>query len=68
MTLPSFCVDPDAVLKETNEDIKWRNGIPNYSKANLLFENHKTTNHKEGSLELIVQNLVKNWEKGWFYI
>jgi hypothetical protein len=63
MNLPSFCVDPNAVLTQINEDIKWRNGIPNYSKANLLFEKHKTTNHKEGSLEFIIQNLVKNWEK-----
>ncbi len=64
MSLPSFCLDGDAVLKESSDDIKWRHGIPNYSKANSLFEKHKTTDHQPGSLESIVQNIVKNWEKG----
>lgn len=41
-----------------------RTGIPNYARAHAFFQKHKTTNHKAGSLEDIVQNLVKNWEKG----
>ncbi len=67
MSLPPFCVDRDAVIKEPLNDIKWRNGLPNYSKANGLFEKHKTTDHQPGSLEFIVQNIVKNWEKGLVY-
>ncbi len=66
--LPSYLSDPDAVLKDVSTDIKWRYGIPNYDKPNKLFQQHKTTNHSPGSLEDIVQNLVKNWEKGLFYI
>ncbi len=64
MNLPSFCVDRDAVLKDPSNSIKWRYGIPNYTKVNSLFEKHKTTDHQPGSLEFIVQNIVKNWEKG----
>lgn len=64
MSLPAYAQDPDAVLKNDSNDVKWRTGIPDYSKAHQLFAKHKTTNHKAGSLEDIVQNLVKNWEKG----
>lgn len=63
MSLPSFCVDPDFVLKDKTGLIKWRNGIPNYNKVQILYENHKTTNHEKGSLASIVENIVKNWEK-----
>ncbi len=64
--LPSYLTDSNAVLKETSKDIKWRNSLPNYDKANQLFEKHKTTNHQSGSIEDLVQNLVKNWGKGLF--
>jgi hypothetical protein len=64
-TLPSYLSDPDAVLKDLSTDIKWRNSLPNYDKANQLFQKHKSTNHKPGSIEDIVQNIVKNWEKGF---
>jgi len=68
MNLPAFCVDRDAVLKDASSDTKWRSGLPNYSKANSLFEKYKTTDHQPGSLQFIVQNIVKNWEKGFqFY-
>jgi hypothetical protein len=65
MSLPTFCLDRDAVLKDDSTSTKWRSGIPNYTKANLLFEKHKTTDHQPGSLQFIVQNIVKNWEKGF---
>ncbi|CAE7506749.1 unnamed protein product [Symbiodinium sp. CCMP2592] len=43
--------------------VKWRfGGPPNYTLANLLFLKGKTKNHPEGSLEMIVENLVKTWE------
>jgi len=67
MSLPSFCLDKDAVLKDCLDNIKWRNGLPNYTKANTLFDKHKTTDHQSGSLKLIVQNIVKNWEKGFIF-
>ncbi len=66
MSLPSLCLDPDAVLKDNSSLIKWRNGIPNYSKAHQLFDKHKSTNHRPGSIEDLVQNLVQNWGKGLF--
>eukprot|EP00438_Fugacium_kawagutii_P033782 Skav218496 [mRNA] locus=scaffold3758:6983:13301:+ [translate_table: standard] len=48
------------------EGIKWRfGGAPDYSLTNLKYlqaRGGKTKNHAEGSLELIVENLVKTWE------
>ena len=44
-------------------EIKWRfGGPPDYTLANLEYLKGKTRNHAEGSLELIVENLVKTWE------
>jgi len=44
-------------------DIKWRFGAPpDYSLANLYYLKGKTMNHPEGSLEQVVENLVKTWE------
>ena len=63
--LPSFPIDPNAVLKESCESVKWRHSLPNYDKANQLFQKHKTKNHPSGSLADLVQNPVKNWEKGF---
>lgn len=41
----------------------WRFGkAPNYALANYYYYKGKYNNHKEGSLELIVENLVKTWE------
>jgi hypothetical protein len=64
MSLPSFCVDSDAVLKDVTSDIRWRSALPNYEKANALFQKCKSTDHQSGSVQWLVQNLVKNWEKG----
>jgi len=66
--LPSYILDPDAVLKDVPTDTKWRHSLPNYDKATQLFHKHSSTHHAPGSLEDMVQNLVKNWEKGLFYI
>lgn len=49
----SFMDDPD---------IKWRYGKPDYSLANLLYFKGRQKYHPEGSLENIVENLVKTWE------
>ncbi|CAD5113724.1 DgyrCDS2889 [Dimorphilus gyrociliatus] len=45
-----------------DETIVWRTMKPDYTLANLLYFKGKTQNHKENSLELIVENAVKLWE------
>ena len=61
-TVPDYMTDPDAVLRD--ENVTWRNKrAPDYTKVNAAFEQTKTTNHEQGSLSWLVQNLVKNWEK-----
>jgi len=46
-----------------NPDTKWRfGGPPDYSLTNLKFLKQRTKMHAEGSLEMIVENLVKTWE------
>merc|ERR1719242_1373225 len=41
----------------------WRQGgPPDYTIVNRKFMAQKLSNHKEGSLESIVEGLVKNWE------
>ena len=64
MSLPSYVIDVNAVLKNVPNDVKWLHGVPDYSKVNALFEKYKSTDHAPRSLEAIVQNLIKNWEKG----
>jgi hypothetical protein len=64
MALPPYALEPDAVLKNVSNNIQWRNGIPDYTNAHTFFKKYKSTDHKAGSLEDIVQNIVKNWEKG----
>ena len=45
------------------EDIVWRFGAPpDYTVANYAFATGKTKAHAPGSLEMIVENLVKTWE------
>lgn len=42
---------------------KWRfGGPPDYTLANLYYLKGKTMDHPEGSLEQVVENLVKTWE------
>ncbi|CAF4480865.1 unnamed protein product [Rotaria sp. Silwood2] len=64
MALPPYAVDNKYVLKDTSSDIKWRHGLPDYSKTIALFARDRSTNHAPGSLEEIVENVVKNWEIG----
>lgn len=43
-----------------DEDIKWRfGGKPDYSVTNLLYLKQRSTIHPDGSLEQVVENLVK---------
>lgn len=44
-------------------NITWRHGYkPNYDLVNKKFMAEKQMNHKDGSLEQVVENLVKTWE------
>ena len=42
--------------------LQWRDGIPDYKTADLFFFKGKSRNHAPGSLEMVVENLVKKWE------
>ena len=42
--------------------IVWREGKPDYRRADLTYFQGKSKNHKLGSLEMTVENLVKKWE------
>lgn len=45
-------------------DSKWRfNKAPDYTASNRIFEATKSTNWAPDSIEFLIQNLVKNWEK-----
>ncbi|XP_071955431.1 uncharacterized protein [Antedon mediterranea] len=43
-------------------NIRWRKGKPNYDLVNEKYIEEKTRQHAPGSLEKIVENLVKTWE------
>ncbi|KAF8251716.1 hypothetical protein K440DRAFT_611960 [Wilcoxina mikolae CBS 423.85] len=59
--LPDFLLDPNVVLKD---EAAWRyKKAPDYSATNSTFESTKTTNWAPDSIEFLLQNLVKNWEK-----
>lgn len=48
---------------DSEKETVWRHGgPPGYEKVNELFEKGRTQVWKEGSLEQIVENLVKTWE------
>jgi len=42
--------------------VQWRFGKPNYARVNKLYFEHRSKVHAEGSLEAVVNKLVKNWE------
>ena len=42
--------------------IVWREGRPDYRRADLIYFQGKSKNHVLGSLEMTVENLVKTWE------
>ncbi|CAE7439577.1 unnamed protein product [Symbiodinium natans] len=47
---------------EPPEGSSWRFGRPDYASVNKLYFQHRTMAHQEGSLEALVQKLVKNWQ------
>ncbi|KAJ5618608.1 hypothetical protein N7528_006719 [Penicillium herquei] len=59
--LPDYVLDPNAVLKDTKAT--WRHGNPpDYSNTRAFYEKTKQKTHEHGSLQFLVENLVKNWE------
>lgn len=42
--------------------VQWRFGKPNYARVNQTYFQHRTKKHAAGSLEAVVQKVVKNWE------
>ncbi|KAL3418166.1 hypothetical protein PVAG01_09881 [Phlyctema vagabunda] len=61
MTIPDYCRDPDAVLKDKIKS--WRYGrAPDYKNTRKVYHQTKEQDHAPGSLESMVENLVKNWE------
>lgn len=53
---------PDRGMDSLGEEVEWRNGVPDYTTADLYFFRGKSRNHSAGSLEMVVENLVKKWE------
>ena len=45
-----------------NPDIEWRSVKPNYDATNQKYLNERSRFHKAGSLEKLVEDLVKTWE------
>ncbi|CAK9027743.1 Pathogen-related protein [Durusdinium trenchii] len=55
-------VEPERAFMD-EKGVQWRfGGPPDYTIANLYYLKGKTKNHPPGSLEMIVENLVKTWE------
>lgn len=42
--------------------VQWRFGRPNYARVNKAYFAGRSKKHPEGSLEAVVQKIVKNWE------
>ena len=45
-----------------DENIQWRTVKPNFKLLNDKYMKEKTNNHAAGSLEKLVENIVKTWE------
>lgn len=60
---PLWIQDRDVVIANSGSDVEWRyQGPPDYSHTNEFLERERQHNHLEGSLEAIVQNLVRTFE------
>jgi len=47
---------------EPAQGSSWRFGKPDYAKVNKTYFKHRTMAHQEGSLEALVQKVLKNWQ------
>ena len=45
-----------------NPNIKWRYQAPDFSIVDKKYMKERSRNHAAGSLEKVVENLVKTWE------
>ena len=43
-------------------EIQWREGKPDFTQVNKAYLEGRTRIHRDGSLEKIVEDLVKSWE------
>ncbi|MBH8552790.1 SnoaL-like polyketide cyclase [Nostocaceae cyanobacterium CENA357] len=60
--LPLWVQDRDQVIAEST-NVQWRyQTAPDYSRSNENLATESTRNHLEGTLEVIVQNLVRTFE------
>ncbi len=60
--LPVWVQDRDKAIAHSTND-QWRDGkIPDYTESKIGLAAESTCNHVEGSLEAIVQNLVRTFE------
>ncbi|WP_427157027.1 SnoaL-like polyketide cyclase [Aliinostoc sp. HNIBRCY26] len=60
--LPLWVQDRDSVIAEST-NVEWRYGTaPDYTRSKENLAKESTRNHLEGSLEAIVQNLVRTFE------
>jgi hypothetical protein len=61
--LPLWVQDRDRAIAESNIDTEWRYQTPpDYSRSKENLAQESTRNHVEGTLEAIVQNLVRTFE------
>ncbi|OMO74753.1 pathogen-related protein-like protein [Corchorus capsularis] len=62
-TVPAARDKYRSFLHDEAENVQWRHGgPPTYDAVNQLFEQGRTKEWPEGSLEEIVQNAIKTWE------
>lgn len=60
---PLWVQDRDTVIADSGADIEWRyEKPPDYSRTNEFLNKEREYNHQAGSLEAIVQNLVRAFE------
>ena len=65
--LENLLLKDDSLCEPNRGDLddechKWLHGKPDYSISNLEYLKGKSQNHKAGSLEKVVEDLVKTWE------
>ncbi|MBA0606360.1 hypothetical protein Godav_018839 [Gossypium davidsonii] len=62
-TVPAAKDKYRSFLDDEADNVQWRHGAPpSYDAVNQLFEQGRTKEWEEGSLEEIVQNAIKTWE------
>jgi len=66
--LPSYLLNPNAVLDDDDGTTEWAGGQkPDYSVVTEMFNRERSIVHPRGSLEDMMANLMKNWDKELHY-